>query len=293
MSSLKMALFVKGAGSICRLAGTEEKTYACPLCLGVFGETALGTGELTLEHVPPASLGGSGIVLTCHTCNSKAGHTIEAQLHRQEEVRSFVKALGGSGHFTGRIRLNTSGTSTNAEASIEDGGLKIDLLDEINNPNNLREQSARLHQMAANDTWDGYQFEVSPVIEVNPRVASLSYLKIGYLAAFASLGYRYILRKELEIVREQVARPKEKIIPTYMIQMPADEAGARKMIGVKEPIAAIAVQVDRNLVFLPPVEPSKRFYESLPGVLAEYGPSIKLSGFQWPFPNGLDLALDQ
>src|SRR4051812_31357623 len=55
----------------------------CPLCLDIFFEGDLDSNienPLTLEHVPPASLGGKGRLLTCKKCNSISGHDLDAHL---------------------------------------------------------------------------------------------------------------------------------------------------------------------------------------------------------------------
>jgi hypothetical protein len=258
----------------------------------VYREEALEKKLLTLEHVPPASVGGKGIVLTCHACNSKAGYTIEAELNRRQELLAFAKSLGGDGTFTGRVRLEMSGTSINVEATIENGKIALKLPKEINNPRSLQAQLDRLNQMVEDNTWDGYQFRMKPVTKYSPRLANLSYLKAAYLSAFASLGYSYIVRKELEPVRKQIASPGEKIIELYIIELPLHHKEEQKMIAVEWPFKATAVQFGRQIVFLPPEGPSEAFYENLP----QYFPNGTLAGdfkgSEWSFPSWLHLQLD-
>jgi len=55
-----------------------ERFYVCPLCFTGFNELALSETvdqkqRLTDEHVPPASVGGNKMTLTCAACNSDAG----------------------------------------------------------------------------------------------------------------------------------------------------------------------------------------------------------------------------
>lgn len=288
----KETIFAKGAEVIRRITGVDKDLYACPLCRTAFPREALDTGSLTLEHVPPDSIDGRGIVLTCHQCNSKAGHTIEAQLHRRRELIKFAQALAGEGNYSGRIQLTMSETETNVETEIEDGQLKMVVPDEINDPKHLEGQFEKLDQMAENDTWDGYKFNVSPAIRYNPRVANLSYLKSGYLAAFAALGYIYAMQKSLEIVREQLSNPEDQLIPSYMIKLPNSEPTERKMIQVEEPLNAIAVQIDRYLVFLPPVDSHDKFYESLNKLLKSKPDSSDFRGTQWDFPTGPEFHID-
>lgn len=288
----KEMIFIKGAEAIRQITGVDKDLYACPLCRSVFPKGALDTGSLTLEHVPPDSIDGRGIVLTCHQCNSKAGHTIEAQLHRRRELIKFVQALTGEGNYSGRIQLTMSETETNVDAEIEDRQLRMVVPDEINDPEHREGQFEKLDQMVENDTWDGYKFNVSPAIRYNPRVADLSYLKSGYLAAFASLGYLYVMQKSLEVVREQISNPEDQLIPNYMITLPKSEPTERKMVRVEEPLNAIAVQIDRHLVFLPPVDSHDKFYESFNEFLNSEPASSNFRGMQWDFPTGPEFHID-
>lgn len=288
----KETIFAKGAESLRQITGVDKDLYACPLCRSAFSREAIDSGPLTLEHVPPASIDGQGIVLTCHQCNSQAGHTIEAQLHRRQELIKFAQALTGEGNYSGRVQLTMSETETNVEAEIEDGQLKLIVPEEINDPEQREGQFDKMHEMAENDTWDGYEFNVSPAIAYNPRVADLSYLKSGYLAAFASLGYLYAMQESLEVVREQLSNPESHLISNYMVKLPEGEPTTRKMIRVEEPIDAIAVQIDRNLVFLPPVNSESQFYNSFNQFLEGHSSSGNFRGMQWDFPTGPEFQLD-
>ena len=288
----KETIFARGSEAIRHITDVDKDLYACPLCRNAFSKEALDTGSLTLEHVPPDSIGGRGIVLTCHQCNSKAGYTIEAQLHRRLELIKFAQALTGEGDYSGRIKLTMSKTKTNADAEIEDGQLTVVVPDAINNPEHRKGQFEKLDQMAENDAWDGYKFNVSPTTRYTPRVANLGYLKSGYLAAFSALGYLYIMQKSLEVVREQISNPEDRLIPNYMITLPKSEPIERKMIRVEEPLNAVAVQIDRHLVFLPPIDSHDKFYESF-NELSKSNPNLScFRGMQWDFPTGPEFHLD-
>ena len=57
--------------------------YICPLCLKAY---AIGNTELTLEHVPPESVGGKPILITCKACNSNRGADIDVCLTNELEI---------------------------------------------------------------------------------------------------------------------------------------------------------------------------------------------------------------
>ena len=79
--------------------------YICPICFDPFFEKDLDISipnYLTLEDVPPASLGGRPIVLTCKSCNSKTGHDLDAHLLNallEVDSKTFLPNSEGSATF--------------------------------------------------------------------------------------------------------------------------------------------------------------------------------------------------
>src|SRR5262245_34192686 len=64
--------------------------YICPICCNAFTREDAKTGLLTAEDVPPASLGGSPLVLTCKPCNNAAGTRIDASARSRENIRALI-----------------------------------------------------------------------------------------------------------------------------------------------------------------------------------------------------------
>ena len=56
----------------------DQPTYPCPICLTPFTIEALADKRLSAEHVPPKSVGGQELVLTCTSCNNLAGTKLDA-----------------------------------------------------------------------------------------------------------------------------------------------------------------------------------------------------------------------
>ena len=133
-------LFSTGVDALRRIQATEQDLYCCPLCLCLLSESDLEKGELTLEHVPTRTLCGEEILLTCRSCNSRAGHNFEFQLVNRYNLSNFGLALLGKGEFSGRVRLEMSGTETNVDATIGDGKLNVNMPEAINNPPLLQSQ---------------------------------------------------------------------------------------------------------------------------------------------------------
>ena len=88
----------------------ESGIYYCPICGDGHGQAALQTGELTLEHVPPDSVGGKAITLTCRRCNNPAGGTVDAAVSQRAEQMRFAEfILGRSCDYAGPAILEIGG----------------------------------------------------------------------------------------------------------------------------------------------------------------------------------------
>ena len=105
--------FVEGAAALRRhlaaIGRAEDlpptgEYYACPCCLRAYGRDAPSDGTLTYEDVPPKSVGGRWLVLTCKQCNNTAGTRLDAQARLREEQLDFLagrvpdRALSGQDH---------------------------------------------------------------------------------------------------------------------------------------------------------------------------------------------------
>ena len=82
--------FSLGAEAVSRRRPDLPNGYACPICMLIFPQEL--SGGLTVDHVPPKSIGGRRMVLTCRTCNSVAGSDADAgaraRNHRLPSSRS-------------------------------------------------------------------------------------------------------------------------------------------------------------------------------------------------------------
>jgi hypothetical protein len=128
------------------LSGISEHRgiYACPICGDGYEQGALATGELTLEHSPPTSMGGRGIALTCTNCNSGAGDSIDVAVRDREDLIDLTRGLTGKeSAYRGDAKLTTLGATTNVRLDLHDKHLMIDTPLKQNHP-----ETFRLHQGA-------------------------------------------------------------------------------------------------------------------------------------------------
>jgi hypothetical protein len=62
----RLKIFRYGSAGIAKYTGGDSSLYYCPICGAGYPESSAITGiELTLEDVPPKSVGGKPILLTC------------------------------------------------------------------------------------------------------------------------------------------------------------------------------------------------------------------------------------
>jgi hypothetical protein len=78
----------------------------CPLCMRPFGRAALDRGAtdgLTLEHIIPGALRGTGVTLTCRRCNNHQGSALDAHFVRMVRAQNWLDGDGSTMRGTVRI----------------------------------------------------------------------------------------------------------------------------------------------------------------------------------------------
>jgi hypothetical protein len=230
--------------------------YLCPLCLAWFADVA----DLSRDHAPPRNVGGSRVVLTCRSCNSHAGHTLDDEIRRAETVRGFV-----SGKSIPRTAgsVEVDGIALRAEVSASEGRITLAGVPKANDPRVRDAHIAAFDAMVARDPSE-QAFRVNIPGFDNAR-AQAGWLRAAYLIAFAAFGYRYILRPQLDVVRRQVADPDNVYIDRYVLHGHDRPKESRYLGAIERPrsLRAVAVVMGDHFVFLPGFERSPRIYENL------------------------------
>jgi hypothetical protein len=279
----KQRLFEQGVAALEALG--LKQTYLCPLCGGRFLSEALATGELTLEHVPAVSRGGKAIILTCRPCNSFAGHEIDAEAARRDEMNQFMRVLfNGEPGEAGRATATWGNQLLRIEVSV-DASRTVDLnvLKDSNDPARIEAGSAFMRELMESGKTDGYIFNITAAARVHLRKAQVSDLRTAYLACVARFGYRSALHATLHPIRERIAKPEEQILKYWW--MPKNPLGTEQAIAVFIEDGISAVTFGGATVFLPwPSKPMESYLKSM---------ELLFSGQTFTFNNGQAYAWPQ
>lgn len=184
--------------------------YICPLCLHAY---AIGNKELTLEHVPPESVGGKPILITCKSCNSNLGAEIDVCLMNELEI---VHNLNHLDTIPQKTKLAFNGVEINAKTTFSTtDGFKFIISPDNNNPIEFER-----FMTEAKNAKEGYEIKVVANITNRKRgfdLANIALLKSAYLMAFHKLGYMYVLNANTNIIRDQIQNPKKNVIGNAFI----------------------------------------------------------------------------
>jgi 5-methylcytosine-specific restriction endonuclease McrA len=276
-----------GANSLVDLGVTDARGgYACPQCLTVFSPQALLTHDLTLEHVPPRSLGGKEITLTCVRCNPRSGSQLEAALAKERRLEDFARGA------TGKWRANL--------VTVDDAAVPVTIVRGIDQRLSITGHSELCHPEKHRATFDyfdrqagqtGWRFKLR-LPAYDPREAMLGHLRVAFLAAFAKLGYSFLLNPLGRRLRDLIQNPDTTAdLPTFFGSLtdPVDPS-MRALVICESPFSCLTVQMGHRLVVLPWPLSGVDPYESLKATPLV---STTMSGQAMEWPTGMELVLDK
>lgn len=288
----RIALFHRGADALARYTGGRNiGNYACPLCQALLGLGSAESGELTLEDVPPKSLGGRGLVLTCRDCNNTAGHQLDAHAYREDAVWQFGKALSGEGEIPRqRAQINVHGEQLNAEVRKAPGEetITLDIQSRINDPAAVQRSAARA--MAEQGLGGGDPITITPGIRWQIRRARISGLKTSYLLGFALWGYSFAFHRHLDSIREQIRYPGRKILPAFWLTTQREPVEIPEMVLITHPLNFLLVWLQGMAYILPvPWGPEDLYAAATIALAAEH---TATKGIPLKFPEDCPMHLD-
>lgn len=278
-SDRKQKLYNLGKKALGSLLGREFPGYVCPICLRSFE----GLDGLTEEHVPPKSIGGNVLCLTCRQCNSGAGHAVDAHVNREKLSRSFSSTDGR----VRRAKIVVECIQVNIELARNENGAHMQVLGAQNDPRAVEALQSALRRIQS-----GSSFHVRDTVSYSRRRADVAYLRSAYLGAFAKLGYTYILRAPLDRVRQQVQDPTCRALETVRVHAGGFGGPERAFLLLCEPISCLAAKIRDSVVCLPLPDGDDAFYEELRTLRASGVTQIWRGSGPIRWPDRFELALD-
>jgi hypothetical protein len=158
-----------------------------------------------------------------------------------------------------RAKVIVGGVTANVSLRYDEHGFHINVLSQ-NNPRAVDSLKGAL----AHAVKTGTSFNLRDTVSYTRRGADVGYLRTAYLAAFAKLGYAYILRSALERVREQIRTPAAKTLQT--VRLFSNDLGPfeKGFVVMHDPFPCLAVKIRDSMVCLPaPDGDDDQFYEML------------------------------
>jgi hypothetical protein len=162
------------------------------------------------------------------------------------------------------IKLNQFGYTVTAKMLFEHGKIQISGVPEKSHPEAHRSLFAKLNEVAETGSTDwGFSIDL-PKIRHDPWREAVGWLRVAYLYAFAALGYNFILRPELNIIREQLQRPEDRVAPHAIqhIRNPDSKDGLSFVYSPTE-LRGVVVRLGVYLFFFPAFVEASTFYERL------------------------------
>lgn len=199
--------------------------YICPICANIFFESSLidNVNPLTLEHIPPETLGGKANVLTCKTCNSRSGRELDIHLLNILLDSDFVSLLPNSSTKT---IFQHNGNKVNGTVNIgEDGTWNLNFKTQHSNPKEAQEflknvlpsKTPFKPTLIGNSVFaSGFKsptFSFTKRLKANEKRAEIALLRIAYLYTFSFFGHGFLLNPNSNLIRKQILNPDSDIFP--------------------------------------------------------------------------------
>lgn len=276
----KLKWFDQGSESLVRFGGQiyetlgrpEPATYVCPICVRPFLRTSVDTGELTVEHVPPAAFGGRELVLTCKTCNNDGGSRLDAHARRMEDV---ADAMNGRLDRTQKVRIAVGDLVVNGRFCSREGTVTIP--ESINRPG----APALLRGIVHQGEEISLEYSGDSFAELG---AKISWLRSGYLLLFAVFGYPVVADPALDMVRRQILEPDNALSRTFSIDLPGPPLWSeRRLAKIIEPASRAGWMVQIGPVgTLLPLCGDMSFYERISKLAGSATGPMRCEAYAWP-----------
>lgn len=250
---------------------TDE--FLCVLCWKHWINRAdAESGEsVSLEHVPPDSVGGVELCLTCTRCNNTFGSVAESEVKKADKISQAFDGDTKSDGVYGKLDDVPAKFSWGKET-----GFLFEILSDHPPHKEQLENNVRLGR-ETKFTFGMYR----------PQLERVGRVKSAYLAMFAKFGFSYASDIRLDAIRYQLQAPRKNRVDVPVMGLPQSEHAANSIVIIQKPFSAALVTVSGVTVLLPWVFPDSLadsdLYKKLASTYSQ-GEKVKLTGnaVRWP-----------
>jgi hypothetical protein len=203
------------AQSFVNLEPDINGSYLCPLCIRLFTKKHLDQSIencLTLEDVPPKSLGGKPLILTCKECNNKSGNKLDEELRKKLIIHEFGKKTPKT-QVQASMKFASGLYTSCAMSHRNDGGLNVHLFKNgLKAKRGKRKCFPQISDYLRANGLNDFSLKIKTYKTKHPKIALL---RIAYLLAIAKFGYSFLFNDNLEQVRQQIKTPEKEVIKGF------------------------------------------------------------------------------
>ncbi|MHB8629956.1 MAG: HNH endonuclease [Aggregatilineales bacterium] len=246
---------------------TPPNSVFCPICFEVFDRSMLS--HLSLEHVPPKSLGGKVRTITCTRCNNQAGTNLESHLTNFVNFTGFLQGVPGS-ESEATYTINDSSVPLAATVRRRDAqNWQL-----IGDPKRTKPGEIGKAEESLKNPPENIHFTLK-FAPYKPHRPEAALLRVAYLWTFSVFGYNFLLDRNLEIVRRQINSPDAMVLPADWvitadfpdeligINMIIEPEFLRSFLVVIDLVNELGAKVRRGVALPAPITPGADLYNAL------------------------------
>jgi hypothetical protein len=248
-------------------------------------------GAFTFEHVPPRSAGGRRLCLTCADCNSFAGAKLDHHVKTGEELREVAR---GARDLPVTLTLEQYGHRISARLRKTGDGFEMAGVPGKSDPRAHTAFFSTLDDIATRGSTD-WSFQLGWATRYQPGAERISWLRTGFLVAFAMLGYRYAYLNALARVRRQIREPGVNLLRPFLLAVEGAARDARAIAFVRNPEplrGSVIVQCGPRAVVLPGLTDDDAEYTRVLDALTPEVARGRIDGLSAEWPREPQYRLD-
>lgn len=201
MSSKLQNLFDLYSADLARLAPEYTDRFGCPLCHRLIERCPKLGDAVSEEHIVPRKLGGRLTTLTCRSCNSNYGSTLDAHLIQHVRVESRKRPIKA------RVQVGAGelGAEIHVPTSLDDQPITILGVRKQSDPDKV---AVAMRAVETGERTIRLKLNFGYV----PVRSSVALVRVAYLQMFRLFGYRYIFDASAKPILHQIRYPLEQTL---------------------------------------------------------------------------------